>query len=95
MESDTNTKQNENSELTFLARKGGCLCSPAKRSTMTSSKSRSFSCRQVRTREVQVDMGAPYNLSAIDEDRAIDFTNNFLFKKKKMKENQTPSLLLY
>lgn len=62
---------------------------------MTSSKSKSFSCRQIRTREVQVDMGAPYNLSAIDEDRAIDFTNNFFLFFLKMKENQTPSLLLY
>ena len=94
MESDTNAKQNENLVLTFLARKGGCLCSPAKRSTGTSSKSKSFSCRQVRTREVQVDMGAPYNLSAIDEDRAIGFTNNYSFFYW-MKENLTPSLLLY
>jgi len=58
-----------------LARKGGCLCSPARRSTGTSSKSKLFSWRHVSTREVHVDMGAPYNLSTIDEDRATDFTD--------------------
>lgn len=52
--------------LTFLARKGGCLCSQAKRSTGMSSKSASFSWRHVITRVVHVDIGAPYSFSAID-----------------------------
>lgn len=51
--------------ITFLARKSGCLCSPVKRLTGTSSNSTPFSWRQVSTRVVHVDIGSPYSFKPI------------------------------
>jgi hypothetical protein len=52
-------RERERESDTFLARKEGCLFSPPKRLTGTSSKSTPFSWRHTNARVVFVDTGIP------------------------------------